>query len=264
MANFHTTSIAIKHGVETQGYFSFATPQTLIVFVHGFGGNAITTWNNFPSLILEDPDFKRADIIFYGYDTLGGRAGDHAAELYDFLKKLVKPLAAKILPARQKLPERTYKKIVLVAHSLGAIIARQTLLLAHDAKDAWVKSCNLALFAPAHQGASIVSLAFKALPGLWTIVGLVAKYKYPVLDDLDPDSDGIIKSVREQTIALQSNNKGDFTKAKLVVYAKGDKIVKNIPYPGDTAPKVVKSHDHMSVCKPKDLYLLPLIELKKI
>lgn len=79
MATNHTTSIEIKHGINTQGFFSFDNPDNLLIFVHGFGGNSIGTWNTFHSSLIFDNDFKKSDIIFYGYDTFRGQANDHAA-----------------------------------------------------------------------------------------------------------------------------------------------------------------------------------------
>ncbi len=263
MADNHTASISIKHGKNTQGYFSFTQPKSLIVFVHGFGGNAITTWNNFPDYIMEDSQFNKADIIFYGYNTFDGQVGDHAAELYEFLLKMEKPRKSRILPANQKLPEREYKKIILVAHSLGAILVRQALLIAYSSKAKWVKNTSMALFAPAHSGAMIVTLAFSALPGLGGILAALVKFRYPILDNLNPNS-SIIKMIKQQTFALQQSPKGDFTKAKLVVFAKGDKIVDSTPYFGDTAPTVVSGVNHTSVCKPRFRYQLPFEELVKL
>jgi hypothetical protein len=38
MADNHTTSIEIKYGVNSQGYFSRTPAKNLIVFVHGLKG----------------------------------------------------------------------------------------------------------------------------------------------------------------------------------------------------------------------------------
>ncbi|MBI3134031.1 MAG: alpha/beta hydrolase [Bacteroidetes bacterium] len=264
MANNHTTSVEIKYGINTQGYFSFEAPDNLIVFVHGFGGNALGTWNNFPAILLFDDQFKKADIIYYGYDTFKGQAGDHAAELYHFLNAVMSPVGNGILPLLQNLPERDYKRIILVAHSLGAVLVRQAQLLAYIDNKTWVHKTEIALYAPAHHGAEVISLAMQALPGLSGLLGIFAKFRFPILNDLDAKDDGILKAIKEQTETLQNSGKGDFTKAKLVVYSKGDKVVKSYQYLLDKPAEVIPNTSHMSVCKPKDAYIKPVELLKKI
>lgn len=264
MANHHTTSIEIKHGINTQGYYSFENPDNLIVFVHGFGGNSLGTWNNFPSILLFDDQFKKSDIIYYGYDTFKGQAGDHAAELYHFLNICVKPLANNVLPTLQNLPERDYKRIILVAHSLGAVLVRQAQLLAYIDKKTWVNQSEIALYAPAHNGAEIISLAMQALPGLSGLLGIFAKFRFPILNDLDAKDDGILKVIKEQTEKLQSAGEGEFTKARLVVYSKGDKVVKSFQYLLDKPAEVIPDTSHISVCKPKDAFIRPVELLKQI
>jgi pimeloyl-ACP methyl ester carboxylesterase len=264
MATNHTTSIAIKHGANTQGFFSFQCAESLIVFVHGFGGNALGTWNNFPSIILFEEKFKYSDIIFYGYDTFKGQAGDHAANLYHFLDLLVMPLKNDILPKEQALPEREYKRIVLVAHSLGAVLVRQAQLLAHIAEKDWVEKTEIALFAPAHYGANIIPLAMQALPGIGGLLGIFARFRFPILNDLDPNDDGILKIIREETEALQKEGKGNFSRAKLVVFSQGDKVVRNIHYLKDEPAIVMPETTHISVCKPKDAFGKSIELLKAI
>lgn len=264
MSKHHTASIELKHGDNSQGFFSFEAPDNLLFFVHGFGGNATGTWNEFPSALTFDDHFSQTDIVFYGYDTFGGQANDHATQLYHFMNKMVQPLANGILPAQQQLPERNYKRILLVAHSLGAILVRQAQLLAEiDNKD-WVQKSELALFAPAHHGAAVVSLATQALPGLLSLLGLFARFRFPILNDLDPEKEGIIQSIRSATEKLQDANKGDFTRARLVVHAKGDKVVKNIQYLADKPAAIIEDSSHISVCKPSAKYNEPIHYIKSI
>ncbi|MDX6191639.1 alpha/beta hydrolase [Flavobacterium sp. Fl-318] len=261
----HTISIGIqKHGLNSQGFFSYSEPKNLIVFIHGFGGTSIGTWNNFPTYITSEEEFAKSDIIFYGYDTFKGQAGDHSGELFKFLNLVENPVANHILPIAQGLPERNYNGIILVAHSLGAILTRQALIFAINENKTWADKVTLALFAPAHHGANIINLAMQALPGLTGLLGIFAKLRYPILNDLDNTEEGIIHYIKERTHEFQNQNKGDCTKAKLVVYAKGDKVVRNIPYLNDIAPIVLAETSHVSVCKPKSGFIEPLDLLKSI
>ncbi len=264
MANNHTTSIEIKYGVNSQGYFSRTPAKNLIVFVHGFGGNALGTWSEFPTMLLFDEKFKSSDLIFYGYDTFKGQAGDHSAELYHFMNLVVKPLQNQILPTLQGLEERTYERIIFVAHSLGAVLVRQAQLLAYIANQNWVNQSEIALYAPAHNGAEVVSLAMQSLSGLSSLLGLFAKFRFPILTDLDAKDDGILDAIKSQTETLQSQGKADFSKAKLVVYSKGDKVVKNIHYLLDQPAVVIPETSHISVCKPNAEYIQPVELLKSI
>jgi hypothetical protein len=264
MANHHTTSVEIKYGSNSEGFFSFEEPETLVIFVHGFGGKALGTWSNFPLLTINDIAFKKCDIIYYGYDTFQGQAGDHSAELYAFIDKAVTPLANNILPAGQNLPERNYKRIILVAHSLGAVLARQAQILGHIAKKTWVQKSELALYAPAHNGAEVISLAKEALSGPYGLLGIFARFRFPILTDLDAHDDGILKSIKEYTAKVQDKGEGDFTKAKLVVYAKNDKVVKSYQYYSDMPAYVVPGASHISVCKPNESFMKPHELLRNI
>lgn len=264
MANNHTTSVEIKLGINSEGYFSFNEPDTLLIFIHGFGGKALATWNNFPLLAISDDTFIKCDLIYYGYDTFKGQAGDHAAELYDFIGLAMHPLTNSILPLGQKLKERKYSRIILVAHSLGALLARQAQLLAYHAKKDWVQRSQLALYAPAHNGAAVISLAQEALSGIYGLMALFARWRFPILTDLSTNDNGIIDHVRSKTEALQRAGRGDFSKARLVVYAKGDRVVKNFQYGQDTPPSVIAGTTHTAVCKPKQQFLKPIELLKQI
>lgn len=45
------------------------TEGKAIVFIHGFSGDPVTTWSDFPDSISRYSDFKGCDIFFYaGYE----------------------------------------------------------------------------------------------------------------------------------------------------------------------------------------------------
>lgn len=267
MEIFHSTIISIKYGSNTHGFFSFQEPKTLLIFVHGFMGQAIPTWKDFPSMIIGDSSFAETDIIFYGYKTLDGQAADHALDLYHFLKKLQCPLLHGILPLNQNLPERSYDKIVVVAHSLGAILIRQALLIASKSNEDknWLEKVKMALFAPAHNGANLIHLLHSSFSGLRILISLLAIFKYPIINDLDHTiANGIINLTREESKALLDAGSGEFTKAKIVVFAQGDKVVQNIPYLQDTTPIKVRNKSHTTVCKPNFEFTVPLDLVKSL
>lgn len=94
---------------------------TLIVFIHGLGGSARQTWTSaggtfWPDLVYADPAFAKPDVLVVDYETaIRGEQTTAAVALSvdGFLR-------------RQSV--WAYQNIVLVAHSLGGIIARQIIV----------------------------------------------------------------------------------------------------------------------------------------
>lgn len=94
---------------------------TLIVFIHGLGGNARQTWSSpagafWPDLVHGDPAFSQPDILIVDYETAIRGEQTTAA------------LALSVDSFLRRQSMWTYDSIVLVAHSLGGIIARQVVV----------------------------------------------------------------------------------------------------------------------------------------
>jgi hypothetical protein len=90
--------------------------KDVIVFIHGFIGDYVSTWGN-PSILLDDPRFNRNyDFVFYGFKTaLFGDVpafDEEAAKLDHILSDL----------------EENYKTITIVTHSKGGLLLSRTLL----------------------------------------------------------------------------------------------------------------------------------------
>jgi pimeloyl-ACP methyl ester carboxylesterase len=85
-----------------------------IVFVHGLGGDARGTWTSLPSVIGRDEDVDAVAYLF-GYPTtpLGGGWG-----IEDARTKLAKCLGEL----------RSYDEVIVVAHSMGGLVAARALL----------------------------------------------------------------------------------------------------------------------------------------
>src|SRR5438046_800443 len=90
--------------------------KDVIVFVHGFTGDYVSTWGK-PKVLLDDPRFNRNyDFVFYGFKTTFYR------DLPAFEAE-----AAKLDRILTHLDE-DYKSITLVTHSNGGLVAMHTLL----------------------------------------------------------------------------------------------------------------------------------------
>src|SRR2546426_524830 len=54
----------------THGWLTEEAPTTALVFVHGFFGDAVTTWQDFQGLIDHEAqlqDFSKLDLYFYDF-----------------------------------------------------------------------------------------------------------------------------------------------------------------------------------------------------
>src|SRR5262249_32167601 len=118
-----------------QACWALAPTERLVVFVHGFGGDALGTWRQFSDLW---PRGKAGyDLVFYGYDSLRRQALYSGDELREVLEAFLPAPAAMINPTIEHLAHVhagilrlafSYRRIVFVAHSLGAVVVRQALV----------------------------------------------------------------------------------------------------------------------------------------
>lgn len=122
----------------------------LIVFIHGLGGSSKKTWGNFPQLIKADPLFS-----------------DYRFEYFSYPTSLLKIIPFKVYPKIQELANglRTYiknrtdknDKVVLVAHSMGGLIARKYLVEEIKNKRK-INSRKLLLYSTPNQGSQLANL----------------------------------------------------------------------------------------------------------
>jgi pimeloyl-ACP methyl ester carboxylesterase len=92
--------------------------RAIIIFVHGFGGNRYTTWGKFPQFMFADfPKENRPelDLGFYEYRT--------AFRRLRFTKSITLKKEAGILADIVR-DLTDYRKIILIVHSMGGILAK--------------------------------------------------------------------------------------------------------------------------------------------
>jgi hypothetical protein len=255
--------------------------RTAIVFVHGFGGAAMTTWLNFPGLLNGNPATSACDLIFFEYDGLQTAAAESGNALMTFLDKLFTNAAPLVNPGLQYQPitERrpqdwAYESVLIVAHSLGAVVTRSALIEAQVKKLTWLPKTYFMLFAPADSGCVIEELVSQALLGIPYVKGLPAAAKLAFglkpLEDVKSDSP-TLKSLKEITAGELNANTSSFLLARKVLRAKQDSVVTNPvpffpqelakldyvpreePLPGSDIPT-----GHVAVCKPSETFKEPL------
>src|ERR1700744_4772757 len=100
-------------------YYPAHLPRNLIIFIHGFAGHPVNTWGDFRDTILDYPEFSTSDVIFFHYDSTRLHMSASALEFYDCLKDWITPPETIGGLVRGK---TSYEKIILVAHSLGALV----------------------------------------------------------------------------------------------------------------------------------------------
>ena len=148
-----------------------------VIFVHGFWGDAVDTWQEFQRLVdgpLHGRHFARADLFFYAYPSVRHTLKVATEHFEHFVKRMltesweaaVDPRTGASFPVDA--PNRPYELLVLVGHSLGGVIIRNTIARAANRLPtkpaAWplVLGTPPKLFAPAHSGFrhdDVVSLA---------------------------------------------------------------------------------------------------------
>ena len=266
-------------GRSSKAFFATQPVGSAILFVHGFGGKATDTWLEFPRLLPLESESAGWDLLFYGYDGKKARAALSAAGLLQFLDELlvmpstcvVNPSLTPGIPKRKK--SFRYKRLIICAHSLGAIVSRLALLDAGNQTPPrpWLPRVRLLLFAPAHKGASIVPLISTALssfvigPMRGSIAVPTLKLWMPVLIDLDPQSDTLRELEARTVAALGKNYSKNGHLRATVIHGGRDKVVNPNTFVGDYSPPIVyPAQSHTGVCKPKLGFTDPLTELLKL
>jgi len=253
----HTPPIFLTEGVHSTAFLTIHPPKILVVFVHGFNGKSVETWGKFPELIRNNSDFINADVVFYGYESLKAQANNSALRFYNSLLKFTDNSPNEWGIHRDFVKQDfKYSKILIVAHSLGAIVVRRALLLAQSETKNWLKNCEMVLFAPAHRGARIQKLVTESLPAIGKILSGLGFITIPILDDLKPDS-LTIQNLIQDSLNLLKNKQGDFTIATQIIWANKEIVVHNEQFCNDPVPVLIDNKSHSSVCKPDEDYLTP-------
>lgn len=257
MPRSHSVPYPIRLGTDSKIFLSLKDPERLVVFIHGFNGKSLGTWDDFPKHIHEETAFEHSDVLFYGYKSLRSQATVSAGFFREMLGEAADPATSGLFPERTGLAGG-YQRIVIVAHSLGAIVTRYALLDALQAGDAWAQRVRMVLFAPAHLGATIGKVATECLSGPFKLLPFLAHTRYPVLQDLMPNSQCLTQLLTRSQHVLQTGPT-PAVQAHTVIWAQYESVVTAGQFCNDPPAKPIADRDHTSICKPKHpAYLTPL------
>jgi alpha-beta hydrolase superfamily lysophospholipase len=214
---------------------------------------------------MENPAFAEADLVFLGYESRSRAAAYNVDVIYQIVNALAEMPGNVLKQVRGPLREEefAYESIVLVGHSLGGALVRDVAMSAKNEGKPWADKLRLALFAPAHMGASVIDLAQMSFGFLkWSgIAQAAAILANPVLRDLQRGSD-YLKALlaTAQEIGVHCT-----TKAKLVVHASGDKVVILNRFYRDPPAQPYEGQNHVSCCKPmRAVFESPVVDVAKV
>ncbi|MBI5430657.1 MAG: hypothetical protein HY938_09415 [Nitrosomonadales bacterium] len=251
--------------------WSIEPATTVIFFVHGFMGSAMSTWREFDSLAPYDPTYEKMDLVFLGYNSVKEQTNISADRILMSCHNLIQDPSGCInstvdFDRFKRSKEHQYQKVVFVAHSLGAIITRQLLLVAEQRNYPWLDNVRMVLFAPAHNGATDVS----KLPGsianllgpLSPVFSNFISWKAQTLSEIKENS-ATLKSLEKRTnVSLLTRRQKSLSLRHLiadkVIFGASEDVVQTPPFCEDPPLDVVPNKGHQDICKPTSNFLDPV------
>ena len=268
--------------------------DTAIVFVHGLEGSPTGTWLDFQSLVDEleqfEPMFSTSDLYFYGYDSRHGKVAVHTSRLNDFIENVYPdadfPSSVIMSRAmRQFIPvpddadkglRRSYSRLFLVGHSLGAVLIRS--VIANECRDydnhlanphlgylspPEVIDSELRLFAPAifgfkPEGPKGFLYAFcLEHPKLKPYAKAALQAFVPVHEDLKEGA-SLLEALKKTTEGLSRKHPEWSCFRARTIFGTAEEYLRMDRYECDATLEFADGQDHGSVCKPSAAYLKPL------
>lgn len=257
-----------SHAFAGYAVVSTKPAERLIVFIHGWRGDAAGTWGEFAKPPA-DEWWAVSDLLFVDYDSTSesvvATADRIRARIKDFYPVPNGEMLVRRGVAVRENWEQPYRELIIVGHSLGGLVARRAVV---DAIDEWkgkgfdavlrppILDAHLRLFSPASAGflpRGFVG-ACQAAP-LWWVVEMFLRRGGAYLD-LQPGS-ATITSTKEWTEAYEVGHEHASALAASLLWANPEKVVATERYATDAQTRTADGTDHGSVCKPNAGYSLP-------
>ncbi len=219
-----------------------------VFFIHGFTGKAVDTWKEFPELLKGDVNLAGYDFFFWGYYS-------HKLSLNP-LKLVVTsikqhfwesdpdiPTIAKSLRTLLDNSAGSYKKLVLVAHSMGGLVVQQFILNElHDSRPVHLdRLTEVMLYATPSNGQQLA-----AIGGHFKDQAADMRRDGPFIT--------ILRDSWKQHFEAKSNDGNSLARFRLTLVAGGaDEFVppdsSQAPFPNDEHETV--EGNHVEATKPK-------------
>lgn len=87
----------------------------LIMLIHGWRGDSMKTWRQFPELLRTDPSLSGYRLLVVDYPTFLVRRNLRVTEMARWLLESI----------RKDNPNEQYEEVVIIAHSMGGVLARE-------------------------------------------------------------------------------------------------------------------------------------------
>jgi len=279
--------IILKQDRRALGLISKRPPSTAIVFIHGFWGKPRGTWADFVNLIEKDEKWDDCDLFFYGHRS-NKQVRPLADKFLPFLTELATGRESAIMTTPFIAPSSTsttlfgtsadfwntrgtspYKQIVLVGHSAGALIIRESVCLAASsaqssedskteprASDAMVLHSHVRFFAPAHRGllgAGLLGIA-KGISMIDLVPALCLEWN-PLYKNIEKQT--VVDDIKNETERLWQEHKYPALKA-FSVFGNDETIVNIGKYDHEDKEKTLDHQTHTSICKPRPDFPFPV------
>src|SRR5579885_3470217 len=222
-----------------------------LVFVHGFGGNANTTWSDVQQLVdtrYFASAFESIDLFFLDYRSARDTIAVSAIRLREFLERVM------TFESPSKPP---YEKVRLVGHSTGCVVIRQLMLdLAKNTVQSEYRNVLLGstplLFSPAHFGFkhNQPALMIAQLSRFAVVAASFWQWAWGrVYADLQPSSP-ILVELKEQTVITYGRDTSVHALPAALFWGQDENVVYAGEYLIDRRRAAEKGYDHFAVCKP--------------
>ena len=226
--------------------------KSLIIFIHGFLGNASGTWRDTPQLLMQDSHFDDSDFFFYQYKA--ERTPIRISSRF-FMEKI-----EELIDKYEGNSTNKYKKILIVAHSMGAVVARWAIIDAISQEKKWKERVNFTFFAPAHCGARPDEV-FQLIYSIATKISF-RSIVFPTIDELSADS------ILLRRLKSECENEKNVNLANLVTesifHAEKESVVFVNDFMDSENFTCITEKDHITIVKATKRYLDPIEIIKEL